>query len=285
MAQAGSVRVGIGGWSFKPWARTFYPPGTAARDELRYASSTLDTIEINGTFYRTQSEPVFAAWRAAVPAGFVFAIKASRGSTASADPERARLSIDRFMASGLHALGNALGPILWQFGPRRRFDPDFFERFVDLLPPASPEHGADGPGLRHAIELRHPSGQDPRLATLLADRGIALALVARPDQPAFFLPGRDFTYLRIEETVDEQEEGLPEAGIALWADRLRAFASGHVPADLADGLIGPPPPPGPREVFAYVIAGAKHRNPALARALAARTGRSPGAPPLDPAKG
>ena len=269
MARAGSIRVGIGGWTYKPWLETFYPPGTKARDELPYAASRLRTIEINGTFYRTQSEPVFATWRAAVPAPFVFAVKASRGTTASADPERARAAIERFIGSGVHALADALGPILWQFGPRRRFDPDFFERFVDMLPAELPATGG-GRKLRHAIELRHPSGGDGRLADLLAARGMALALVSRPDEPAFFLPGRDFAYLRIEESVDEEEAGLPEARIALWAARLRALAAGDIPADLRAGLIGAAPP-GSRDVFAYVIAGAKHRNPALAQALAART--------------
>ncbi len=262
MSSDGSVRIGIGGWSYAPWRETFYPAGTKPAGELPYASSVLATIEINGTFYRTQSEHVFASWRASVPAGFVFAVKASRGATASSDPEKCGASIERFMSSGLGALGDALGPILWQFQPTRRFDAGFFERFLALLPDK-----LDGRPLRHVIEFRHPSGHDPAFAVLLAAKGAALALIARPDQTAFFVPGRDFTYVRIEETVDEQERGLPDADVALWADRLRALATGHVPDDLAPGLLGKPPPKKKQDVFAYVIAGAKHRNPAAARAL------------------
>ena len=107
---------------------------------------------------------------------------------------------------------------------------------------------------------------------LLAARGVALALIARPDQTAFFVPGRGFTYVRIEETVDEEEHGLPGAAVTLWADRLRALAAGGVPDDLAPGLMGAPPPKKKQDVFAYVIAGAKHRNPAAARALTAAVG-------------
>lgn len=267
MSKAGSVRIGIGGWSFAPWRQTFYPAGTKASDELPYASSVLATIEINGTFYRTQSEHVFASWRESVPAGFVFAVKASRGATASSDPEKCGASIERFMGSGLGALGDTLGPILWQFQGTRRFDAGFFERFLALLPDA-----LDGRPLRHVIEFRHPSGHDPAFAALLAARGVALALIARPDQTAFFVPGRGFTYVRIEETVDEEEHGLPGAAVTLWADRLRALAAGGVPDDLAPGLMGAPPPKKKQDVFAYVIAGAKHRNPAAARALTAAVG-------------
>ncbi len=262
MSSAGTIRIGIGGWSFPPWRETFYPAGTKPSGELPYASSVLPTIEINGTFYRTQSEHVFADWRASVPDGFVFAVKASRGATASADPERCGASIERFMGSGLHALGEALGPILWQFQPTRRFDAGFFERFLALLPDE-----LAGRPLRHVIEFRHPSGHDPAFASMLAAKGAALALIARPDQTAFFVPGRDFTYVRIEETVDEEERGLPNAGISLWAKRLRHLGEGRIPDDLGPGLLGRAPPKKKQDVFAYVIAGAKHRNPAAARAL------------------
>ena len=49
------IRVGIGGWTYEPWRGTFYPEGLKHADELKYAGEHLTTIEINGTFYRTQS--------------------------------------------------------------------------------------------------------------------------------------------------------------------------------------------------------------------------------------
>ena len=76
----GTIRVGIGGWRFDPWRDTFYPPDLKRTDELRYASSVLAAIEINATFYRTQTEATFTAWRDTVPRGFVFAVKAPRAA-------------------------------------------------------------------------------------------------------------------------------------------------------------------------------------------------------------
>ncbi len=267
MGGEGTIRIGIGGWSFAPWRETFYPPGTKAAGELPHAARVFATIEVNGTFYRTQNEAVFAGWRAAVPAGFVFALKASRGSTASSDPARCAAAVARFLGSGITALGDTLGPILWQFGGTRKFDAAFFERFLPLLPPT-----LGGRTLRHAIELRHPSARDPAFAPLLAAHGVALALVARPGETPHWAPGADFSYVRIEETADEPQ-GLPDASVALWAARLRAMAQGDVPDDLEPGLLGLPPERAKKhDVFAYVIAGAKHRNPAAARALAAALG-------------
>ena len=54
------IRVGIGGWTYEPWRGTFYRPGLKHAAELAHASRQVTTIEINGTFYRTQSAASFA---------------------------------------------------------------------------------------------------------------------------------------------------------------------------------------------------------------------------------
>ena len=72
------VRIGIGGWTYPPWRGTFYPPKLPQSKELEYAARQLGAIEINATFYSRQSPKSWAAWAAAVPDGFQFAIKASR---------------------------------------------------------------------------------------------------------------------------------------------------------------------------------------------------------------
>ncbi len=60
MAKQGSIRVGVGGWTYEPWRTTFYPEGLPQKRELEYASRQLTAIEINGTFYGTQKPAVFA---------------------------------------------------------------------------------------------------------------------------------------------------------------------------------------------------------------------------------
>ena len=68
------IRVGVGGWNYAPWRGTFYPTGLKQADELGYASRHLTTIEINGTFYRTQSAASFKKWRDETADDFVFAV-------------------------------------------------------------------------------------------------------------------------------------------------------------------------------------------------------------------
>jgi hypothetical protein len=74
----GVIRVGISGWTYAPWRGTFYPKKLAQKNELRYASAMLPSIEINGTFYGPQRPKSYAAWHDQTPDGFVFSAKAPR---------------------------------------------------------------------------------------------------------------------------------------------------------------------------------------------------------------
>ena len=60
--KSGRIYTGIGGWTFEPWRGVFYPDGLAHAKELQYAASKLTSIEINGTFYRTQSPATYRKW-------------------------------------------------------------------------------------------------------------------------------------------------------------------------------------------------------------------------------
>ena len=78
MTASGTIRAGIGGWTFDPWQGSFYPEKLAKARQLDYAAEKLATIEINGTYYRGQKPETFAKWAAATPEGFVFAVKGNR---------------------------------------------------------------------------------------------------------------------------------------------------------------------------------------------------------------
>ncbi len=67
MTSRTGIFVGIGGWTFAPWRGTFYPKGLPHAKELSYAAERLTSIEVNGTFYRTQSPPPTASGRAKCP--------------------------------------------------------------------------------------------------------------------------------------------------------------------------------------------------------------------------
>src|SRR3712207_296263 len=139
------IRVGIGGWTFEPWRGPFYPAGLRQADELAYASRHVTSIEINGTFYRTQTPATFRKWADEVPDDFVFSLKGPRYATNRTRLAEAGPSIERFFTSGVTELGPKLGPVLWQFAPTKTFEEDDFGAFLELLP-----READGIPIRHA---------------------------------------------------------------------------------------------------------------------------------------
>ena len=158
------IRVGIGGWVFKPWRGSFYPQGLAQARELEYASRVLTTIEINGTFYGSQKPESFRRWAAETPDDFVFSVKGPRFTTHRAVLAEAGSSIERFFASGVLELKAKLGPVLWQFPPFKTFEPQDLSAFLALLP-----QRLEGRPIRHVVEVRHPSFCAPQFVALMRE--------------------------------------------------------------------------------------------------------------------
>jgi uncharacterized protein YecE (DUF72 family) len=262
---SGTIRIGIGGWTYEPWRGIFYPDKLPQKRELEYASRQLTSIEVNGTFYGSQKPATFAKWRDEAPDGFVFSLKAPRFATNRNVLADAGGSIARFFASGVMELKDKLGPINWQFMPTKKFDPADFEAFLKLLPKE-----AQGRALRHVVEVRHASFRSPDFIALAREHGVAVAIAGDSTYPQIADATAPFIYARIMGTKETEELGYSDAALDLWAARARAWASGTG----ADGLdcVEPRPADGKaRDVYLYVISGHKVRNPAAAMAVLRRT--------------
>jgi uncharacterized protein YecE (DUF72 family) len=259
--RGGRIFVGVGGWSFAPWRGEFYPRGLPQARELTYMSSRLNSIEINSTFYRLQKPATFERWRDETPEHFVFALKAPMFVTGRRDLTTAATGITRFLDSGLLNLGEKLGPINWQLGPGKRFAAAEIDAFLSLLPK---ERG--GRTLRHALEVRHESFAVPEFVELARRHGVAIVLAGDSEYPQIADVTAPFSYLRIMGTDDAQKNGYTPAELARWAQRARALTEGKRPNGLRY-VSGARANVGARDVFLYVISGAKRRNPAAARGL------------------
>lgn len=241
------IRVGTGGWSFEPWRGVFYPPGLPHAKEFDFATHALTAIEVNATFYKRQSPETFAKWRDGAPDGFVFALKGSRFCTNRKNLAEAGEGVANFLDQGLTELGDKLGPINWQLADTKKFDAEEMPAFLALLPPER-----NGLELRHAIEARHESFDDPLFFELARKAGVAVVYAHAEKYPTFAEQTGGFTYARLQSCREEMETGYTAADLDAWAAQAKAWAEGG------------------RDVFVFFIAGAKVRAPAAAMALIER---------------
>lgn len=267
MAQAGMIRAGIGGWTFEPWRGVFYPPGLKHAEELAYASRHLTALEINSTYYSSQKPESFAKWAAATPDGFVFTLKASRFCTNRKVLSEAGESVARFVGQGIVELGDRLGPILWQFMPFKKFEPDDFAGFLDLLPAS---HG--GLKLRHCVEVRNASFVDPAFVKMCRDRNVAICLSENDNYPLISDITADFVYSRLLMGSDTIETGYEPKDLDAWAERFGEYSKGRVPGDLTP-IDRTGPAEGPHETFVFFIHEGKVRAPAAAQELIKRVNK------------
>ena len=244
---APETRVGIGGWTYEPWRRSFYPDGLPQKRELEYAARTFGAIEINATFYGRQKPASWQAWAEAVPDGFQFSIKGSRYVVTRPRLADAGEGLANFLAQGLSALGPKLGPLLWMLAARRKFDREDMGAFLKLLPK---KH--DGIPLRHVIEPRHESFRDDAFFALCREHDVAVAYGDDDEFPLLDADTASFRYARLQRMREEISTGYDHEALDEFARLARTWRENG------------------RDSYIFMINGAKIRAPAAALALQER---------------
>ncbi len=153
--------------------------------------------------------------------------------------------------------------------PTKKFDGGDFDAFLKLLPDSQ-----DGLRLRHAVEVRHESFLTPAFVQLARSAGVAIVFADSPKYPAIPDLTADFVYARLQDAQEEVETGYDTDALDRWADTARAWATGVAPEGL--DYIDPATGGAARDVFVFMIDGAKVRAPAAAMALRDRLSKDPG---------
>ena len=288
MPNAGTVRVGISGWTYKPWRGVFFPAKLPQKRELEYAANTFRTIEINGTFYSLQRPTSYQAWAERTPPNFVFSVKGSRYITHMRRLRNIEAPLANFFASGILKLRGKLGPILWQFPPNFQYSHDLVEQFFALLPKdlnaaATLAHKHDqlvdgrafmevdrNRRVRHAMEIRHASFVTPEFIALLRRYQVALVCADAVEWPRLMDVTSDFLYCRLHGSEVLYASGYNRNAIEEWAERIAAWARGGESKDGDFASSKPPAKRSKRDVYVYFDNDAKVRAPRDAKRLDAR---------------
>ncbi len=280
------IRIGISGWRYAPWRKVFYPEGLTQKRELAFASRAVNSIEINGSFYALQTPQRYAEWRDATPDNFVFAVKAPRYITHVRRLKDIDEPLANFFASGPLQLGDKLGPILWQFPPSLKFDPQRFADFLEKLP--HDRHAASqcarhcagrlkhdgafetlGKGvMRHAVEIRNASFEDPGFIDLLRKHQVALVVADTAGKwPCLEDLTADFVYLRLHGDAELYASGYTDAALQHWARRIRTWNRGQQPGDAHLAASRNGATRGEKAIYCYFDNDLKVRAPFDARDL------------------
>ncbi|HEV7913549.1 MAG TPA: DUF72 domain-containing protein [Albitalea sp.] len=290
---AGRILIGISGWRYPPWRGVFYPPKLPQHSELKYASRMLPTIEINGSFYSLQSPASYAEWHDDTPDGFVFSVKGPKFITHMKRLKDIETPLANFFANGLFELKDKLGPILWQFPPMMRFDPERFESFFAQLPHDTEvaaaiarrhDHRVDGRTslvpdrrrpLRHAVEIRHPSFIDAAFVAMLRRHRIALVVADTAGKwPLLEDLCADFVYLRLHGDKELYASGYSDAALDRWAQRIRRWSEGGQVADARLASAKPAPKRARRDIYCYFDNDVKVHAPYDAATLMRKLGQA-----------
>lgn len=289
-----TVRIGISGWRYAPWRGVFYPRRLPQRNELAYAARLLPSIEINGSFYSLQRPGSYHAWHEAVPRHFQFSVKAPRFITHVKRLRDIETPLANFFASGVLRLGAKLGPILWQFPPSFRYDPERMEAFFNLLPNTTGEaaqlarHHDDhlrarawlqvdrSRRLRHAIEIRHKSFETADFIAQLRRHRIALVVADTAGRwPLMEDLTADFVYVRLHGDKELYASGYTDSALDDWTRRIRAWQKGGEVKDARTVAAPARRRKTGRDVFVYFDNDVKVQAPYDAMKLAHRLGLGP----------
>jgi uncharacterized protein YecE (DUF72 family) len=212
MVNAVTAHVGTSGWQYADWRGHLYPAGLPQRLWLEHYASRFATVEVNNAFYRLPSREVFEQWRDRTPPGFVIAVKASRYITHIKRLREPAEPVARLMERAT-GLGDRLGPVLLQLPPNLQVDA---ERLADCL-------ARFPPGVRVAVEARHPSWWCDAVREALTVHGAALCWAdrqSRPVTPLWRTAG--WGYLRLHEGAAHPPPRYGRQALRSWAERLAA---------------------------------------------------------------
>jgi len=213
-----SIRIGTSGWEYAHWSGTFYPTELPRDRWLEFYASQFDTVELNNSFYRLPEPAAFGRWGRRVPAGFRFAVKASRYLThvrRLRDPDE---PLERLW-SHARELGDAQGPMLYQLPPRWKPNLERLTTFLRAVPR----------GVEQAVEFRDRRWYIPPVRGAIDESGVALCLHDMEGSAPAKRPVGPLVYVRFHGAGRRYGGRYSSQMLTAWADRIVAWADGGLP--------------------------------------------------------
>ncbi|MGB2645495.1 MAG: DUF72 domain-containing protein [Candidatus Acidiferrum sp.] len=193
------ILLGTSAFTAAGWAGSFYPAGMKPTDFLSYYATQFNTVELDNTFYRTPSVSTVEGWNLKTPLGFIFAAKIPQIITHEKVLVDCEDDLTHFLKT-MDALGDKLGPLLFQFG---YFNKSAFKSGAEFLARLKPFLKKLPKGYMFAVEIRNKYWIDQKYVDVLRENNVAMALIDQSWVPRPWemkqeidLATTDWTYVR-----------------------------------------------------------------------------------------
>jgi uncharacterized protein YecE (DUF72 family) len=179
--------IGCSGYYYSYWKNRFYPKGLAPKNWLHYYSSVFNTVELNGTFYRTPKLFALKRYAEATPKDFKFSVKMSKYITHLTKLKDSKQNIKEFQELLQEGLGEKLNHYLFQLPPSYNYTEENLEKIITNIPHA-PEN---------VVELRHISWWNKEVERIFKKAKFTFCNVDFPGLKTYFIHTSDRFYLRL----------------------------------------------------------------------------------------
>ena len=206
------THIGTSGWHYRHWLGKFYPANLPASRMFEFYQKYFDTVEVNNSFYRLPTPEAFAAWRNAAPFNFIFAVKGSRFLTHNKKLKEPEQALQNLLPRA-EALGEKLGPFLFQLPPRWKVNVDRLESFLQSLPQYH----------QYAFEFREPSWNTPAVYEILRRHNAAYCIHELAGFQTPIEVTANFSYIRLHGPGGKYQGCYSGEALRLWTRRILAW--------------------------------------------------------------
>lgn len=202
--------IGCSGFHYKHWKGSFYPAGVPQTRWFGYYAGQFATLELNVTFYRFPRLEALRSWYDQAPSGFRFAVKAPKAITHFKQFHGTVDMLTDFYTTIRRGLQEKLGPVLFQFPPRFRYEPERLERVLSQL----------DPGFANVLEFRHPGWWCEEVYTALRQRGISFCGMSYPGLPDEAVVTSPVVYYRFHGVPDRYLSSYNDAQLGAFTEKI-----------------------------------------------------------------
>ena len=210
----GKAFIGTSGWNYSGWKDGFFKDVPRKR-WLEHCAHHFSGLEINGTFYRLQSEKTFLQWIERTPREFVFTAKGHRFVTHN----KKLLDADETVVTSrdnMRVFQKKLAVVVWQLPARFSRDVPRLDRFVRTLT-------KKWRAVRHSVELRDTSWFTDDVAEVLSAHDIAVCQSDAAGWPMWDAVTTDLVYIRLHGHTRTYASRYSSGSLDAWSRKIRCW--------------------------------------------------------------